>query len=352
MVEGALVKIREEAGEGVVGLFTASPELVLGEGAQALKKATIRLPPMRPRGSQVKFSYLSVGVLVPPHLKAPLRWRMELDGVTVAREMKPQVAVELEDGHLYRAMYDTSPILSAKKNSMYGCVLRLFYDSAHPITLVEATMVNSFLVPKASYSMAYLSGYLALEPGESVSIPIRLSQLVGEETRVTVTALVRSPRASLRITAGESAEVSGPGLRVVELPVGNAPEVRIEYPPQEVKIYPKRVVVTGVVVVNRSLPTPLEVKVAEVRREGSVRTIGLLLHNPGAEPAEEVSLAIRQSMVLIKEVRLDPIGPRESATFTVSLDASRLPSRSPRLTIEARWRKEGIASSRSIDVDI
>ncbi|MCX8165433.1 MAG: hypothetical protein N3D79_02430 [Acidilobaceae archaeon] len=352
MVEGALVKIREEVGEGIVNFFTSSPELVLGEGATAVKRATIKLPPMGPRGSQVKFSYLTVGVLVPPHLKAPLRWRMELEGVTVSREMKPQMAIELDDGYLYGAMYDTSPILSAKKNSAYGCLLRFSYDSAHPITVVEASMVNGFQTQKASYSMAYLSGYLALEPGESVTIPVSLPKMVGNDTRITVTALVRSPRAGLRVVAGERAEISGPGLKAVELSVKEVSEVRIEYPPQEVKIYPKRAVVTGMIVLNRSLPTPLDVEVVDVRREGSERTVSLLLHNPGREVAEEVAVVIKQSTIVIKEMRVDSIRPGESTTLSVSLDVARLPSRIRRLIVEVRWNKEGIPSSKTVDVDI
>ncbi|MCX8195683.1 MAG: hypothetical protein N3F67_01160 [Acidilobaceae archaeon] len=352
MVKGGLVKIREEVGEGVLSFSFSSPELVMGEGANAVKRASLRLPPARPRNAAVRFSYLTVAVLAPPHLKAPLRWRMELEGVTVAREFKPQVVMDLEEGRLMGALYDTSPILSAKKNALQGCTLRLSYDSTHPITVVEASMVNAFSLRKARYSLAYFSGFLGLEPGDKVRFPLSLPAEVGKETSVVAAALVRSPRAVLRISAGERAEVSGPGMRVVELAAKGAKEVEIEYPAQEVKIYPKKVVVTALLFVNRALPAPLELALLDLKKEGSSRTIELLVRNSGNEAAEDVSIAVKQSTIYVKEVRLDPIGPHESVKVSLSLDITRLPSRSPRVAIEARWTKEGIPSSRVLEVEL
>lgn len=351
MAEGALSKVWESSGEGHIVFSSPSLSLLLGNGGGAVKKATVKIP----LGGRLKLvkGFLSLTVLPSPPVKPPFKWRVELDGATVSREMKPQLSARLDDVDAYRALYDVSPILEGRQE-LAERLLKISYDSAHPITVAEASLLALSPDVRLRHSCAYYSGLLSLEPGEELKLPTAVSPVPRGETLIYAAFLSRSPRATLRIEAGEAAEeISGQGLRLAALAApSHVEEVRISYPAPEVKLFPKRVALLSLVAVSREAPAPLRLSVEKVERRGGEVLVEVLLSNDGEEAIEGVEIAARQGGLSVRELRIDAIAPGASERVSLRLDASRLPQRGGRISICAKWSRGGVASCRTVSLSV
>jgi len=358
LVEGALTKIYEDSGEGLVFFSSSMTTSILGSSGYASKRAVVRVPGIKLRDCRVKSSLLSIGVTAPPTVRVPFRWKLEFGNFTISREMKPQFSILLEDSIYYKVIYDTKPLFSTRRfEALEDYTLQVFYDSAHPITLREATVVNTYTKSKLGYSTTYMSGLLVLEPGDTYELKLNLPDIVGDETILYATLLIPSPRALLTLNTNiEKIEVEGPGFKVVELQAPNSKSLNviIEYSKPEIKIYPKKVLLTNLIVVNRRLPAPpLSIHVDDVKTINNKVVIDLTITNDGSERVEDIIVSLRQAMVNIKEIKLDPLDPGRSARSTIDVDMSKLPSKTTRkITVNIKWSKEGVMASKSIDVKI
>lgn len=349
MPEGALNKIWESSGEGLV-LFSSPPAgLLLGNGGNAVKRALVKIP----LGKRLRLhkGFLSLTVLAAPPVKPPIKWRVELDGATVSRELKPQLSARLDDVDVYRAVFDVSPILEGRQDFAERH-LKISYDSAHPITLAEASLLSLSPI-RIRHAAVYHYGLISLEPGEELWIPTMLPASFGGETVIYTTIFSRSPRASIKIKAGEvSQEASGHGLKTVELVVpSHVEKVLISYPATEIKVFPKRAAIFALVAMSREPVAPLELAVERVERRGGEVVLELVLSNRGEEPVEQVEVAARQGGVSLKELRLSGVLPGASERISLRLDVSRL-QRGGRLSVHARWAKQGVSSCRTVEVEV
>ena len=357
-VEGALSKVYEGSGEGVAVFSALGANVTLGSGGLASKSFYFKIPLAKPRGCRVSSGILTIGITAPPTVKTPFRWRLELDGLTISREAKPQFSTRLEDSTFYKVAFDVRPILAAKGElAVDSYTLRALYDSAHPIVVREVSLFKVNSKPRLEHSAVYLTGALAIEPGESHTVTLRTPRSLEGGSRVLVlTLIIPSPRITLNIRSGsEQLEVSGHGFKIVELQPESEGEARvaIDYPKPEISIYPKRVLLTNVVLIENKIPTPpLRVQTEEVTIERGLLRVKLLISNEGDEAAEDIQVALKHAMVNLKDVRIAQLEPGDATSIILETDTSRIPATARKLTVKVTWSKDGIASSKNIDLEL
>ncbi len=357
-MEGFLAKVYEGYGDGFAAFRALGVSSVLGGSGSALKSTYFKIPLAKPRGCRVDVGLLSVSISTPPILKVPFRWRLELEGLTISREAKPQFTVSLEDSLFHRIVFDVKPILAGKgeNTAVESYTIRAVYDSAHPIVVRELSLFKIYSKPKLEHSATYMTGALVLEPGDVHTITLNLPKQVGGDRVLTLTMITPSPRVTLNVKLeDELVEVSGHGFKVVELRPQSTGDVKvtIEYPKPEISIYPKKVVVTNVALVDNKTPVPpLNVYPEKVDVEGGRLRVKLSVANEGVEVAEDVQVTLKHAMINLKEARLGSLKPGEVAEVTLEADTSKLPARTQRLLAIVTWSKDGITSSKTIALNV
>ena len=357
-MEGFLAKVYEGSSDGIVAFSALGLTTTLGSGGLASKSSFFKIPLAKPSGCKVNTGILSVSLTAPPTVKTPFRWRLELDGLTISREAKPQFTVPLEDSMFYKIVFDVKPVLASKgeHTAIESHVLRASYDSAHPITIRELSLFKVYSKPRLEHSALYLTGAIALDPGDSYSVSLSTPRSLGDGDRLLVlTLIIPSPRINLNLRLNEElTEISGHGFKLVEIP--SIPEnvrITIEYPKPEISIYPKRVLLTNVLLVENKTPVPpLRIQADDVAVEEGKLKVKLTIANEGSESAEDVSVTLKHAMLNLKEAKLGSLEPGEVTSVVLEAETSRIPTKAQRLTIRVSWAKDGIMSSRSIVLDV
>jgi hypothetical protein len=357
-LEGSLAKVYEGHGDGVAAFKALGVSSTLGSSGSALKSSYFKIPLLKPRGCRVTVGLFSISISTPYTLRIPFRWRLELEGLTISREAKPQFTVQLEDSLFHKILFDVKPVLSTKGegSAVESYTLRATYDSAHPIVVRELSLFKVYTRPRLEHSATYMTGALTLDPGDTYTVTLSTPEPVGGDRVLTLTMITPSPRVTLNVVTGDDVvEVSGQGFKVVELQPQRpgAVKVTIEYPRPEISIYPKKVVVTSMVLVENKTPIPpLSVQPEKVEVEGGRLRVKLSVANEGEEVAEDVHVTLRHAMINLKEARLGLIEPGGRADVTLEADTSKLPARTQRLLVVVTWSKDGIASSKTITLNL
>jgi hypothetical protein len=357
-LEGFLARVYEGRGSGIAAFKALGVSSVLGSGGFASKSSYFKIPLAKPRECRVDVGILSVGVTAPPTVRVPFRWRLELEGLTISREAKPQFTVHLEDSLFHRIVFDVRPVLASKGESVAvdSYTLKAVYDSAHPVVVRDISLFKVYSKPRLEHSATYMTGALILEPGDSYTLTLSPAEAVGGDRVLTLTLITPSPRVTLNVESGEDlVEVSGQGFKVVELQPQQPGDVRvtIDYPKPEISIYPRKAVVTNVALIENKAPIPpLNIYPEKVEMEGGKLRVKLSLANEGREVAEDVHVILRHSMINLKEARLGSLEPGELVDVTLEADASKLPAKTQRLLVLVTWSKDGIASSKTTVINV
>lgn len=356
-MEGLLARIYEGSGEGVAVFNALGLTITLGSGGFASKSSTFRIPLAKPRGCRVNAGILSISVSAPSTVRVPFRWRLEMEGLTISREAKPQFTVGLEDSLFHKIVFDVKPILAAKGESVAvdSYSLRALYDSAHPIVVREVALFKVYSKPRLEHSAVYMTGALVLDPGESHRVTLGIPKPVNGNRLLVVTMITPSPRVTMNVKVdGDEAEVSGPGFKLVELqPSREQVDLVVEYPKPEISIYPKKALLTNVVLVENRIPIPpLRVDVEDIKvSEGTLR-VKLSISNEGNEEAEDITVTLRHAMLNIKEAKIGLLNPGETTTVVLEADVAKLPASTRRLTARVTWSKDGISDFKTLSLDL
>jgi len=357
-LEGSLAKVYERHGDGVAVFKALGVSSVLGSGGSAFKSSHFKIPLAKPRGCRVDTGILSVSITTPPTIRIPFRWRLEMEGLTISREAKPQFTAKLEDSFFHKIVFDVKPVLASKGEvtATESYTIRATYDSAHHIVLRELSLFEVYSKPRLEHSAIYMAGALILEPGDSHTLTLGLPESLGGDRVLALTLITPSPRVTLNIKSGdEQVEVLGQGFKVIEIQPRESRNVRvtIDYPKPEISIYPKKVVVTNVVLIENKAPVPhLEVRPERVEVKGGKLRVKLSLVNEGSEVAEDVQIALRHAMINLKEARLEFIEPGETVDLILEADTSKLPAKTQRLIVVTTWSKDGISRSKIVTLSI
>lgn len=308
---GLLAEIGRFQGEGLSSISMTPANIVLGQVGGS-KKGGMRLELPKPDGGETEEAYMSVGVLTPSTLRPPVRWRLSLDGSTISRELKPQLTVELEDGYYHKVIYDVKPLLSRKLAERRIHSLVISYEGAHLITVVDVALIARFRVEAARTSAAFFSGARVLEPGEKEIVYARLGQAPqGSVRRAYAMAFIPGTLSRLRLAAGGSiaVEAQGPGVRILDVDVpfkGSEVPVALVYPDPGTPIYPRRLVVSDVAVVDNSIEDyDVEVKIIEVEGDGGAVKVRGLIRNRTGIGIGSVQLEARKGDIVLAQSSLN-----------------------------------------------
>lgn len=344
---GVLAEISRLRGEGVVSYSFTPAQLTLGQ-AGGSKKGSIKIALPRPEGAKTLAAYMSVGVVAPGTLRPPVRWRLAVDGSTISREMKPQVAAELDEGYYYKIIYDVRPLLGRKlaERRIHSFIVN--YEGAQPITVSDVAIVALYSLQGGRASAYYYSGARVLEPGSVEKLYARLGPAAeGGIRRAASMALIPGAASRLKLAAGgsEASEAQGPGVRVLEVEVpfkGDEVPVALVYEDPGTPIYPSRLVVGDVVVYENSIEgVNVDVRVESVEvGEGSIKITGMV-RNRGSRQLEALQVEALTSGLVLSQAKLGALPPGGEAGFTLTH-----PDRRGVVVVRARWEIDGFPLSR------
>ena len=351
-MQGELIEVVRESGNGYAFVEMRQANINLGTvpGARKYGYSSLRLP--RPSNARVKASYLSVGVMAGGKYAWGAPVRLKIDGSTVAREYKPQFAVEVDEGFYYKAVYDVTPLVSRKLLEKSEHRLGAFYEQLRPLRLSDACLLAIFESDKGVYNISYHTGAVSLQPGEVFKVNALLPKRLEGARKALIGVHIPSSRSNVKLAAGGSdpVVVSGPGFVVASIEVpykGSEVPVAVVYEKPETSVYPKTVVVTDVTVIESIYPKPdPRVTIENVRLEGEEANIEGTVTNEGDETAQDLKVLITSLGVKIAENNIGDLEPGKSGKF--SLKFSR--KQAPRLAIRVEWTHLGLKDSKIIDI--
>ena len=356
-MNGSLEVVVEEAGRGVPVWGYALGEVRVGSAPGAQRRGAMWVPLPR-AGEKVERLYLSIGLLLPPDRRVPLRWKLSVDNVSIAREFKPQFAVETDRGVYYKAVYDVKPVLARRIVEREDHKVLIIHDALHPITVMDVFLFGVYGSERASYSVAYRTGAVALQPGEVYKADMNVGYSFGGQRKAGL--IIHSPGADaeFEVVAGGSRPgiATGQGSHYVEVVVpykGSPVPFSVKYRETPYTFYPKTAIVTEMVAGEIQAPTPRPMLVVEkARREGRTIIVEGHVDNQGdgdLENAQIVAIALGVPLAR-RRVQTIPAGGR--LDFRLRLDASRLPLEPRRVSVRLIWRLLGRTRLEVVDLDL
>ncbi|MEB3774438.1 MAG: hypothetical protein GSR86_05895 [Desulfurococcales archaeon] len=343
-MDGELVEVSRGSGEGYVSFDSQYSNTPLGSSPGSLRRTFLSLFIPRPDEGVCTSSILSIGVRQ-PEARIPFRWKVAIDGSTIAREFKPQFRASIDKGVYMRAIYDVKPLLSRKLAERVSHRFTAVYDSYQPVTLADVSLLAVFS-GQGRYSYSYHTGALAMEPGDSVKVDASIGGLIGD--RVAVIALhIPSTSSIVRIVAGGSdpVEVTGPGFRLVRVKIpyrGGLVPVAIMYEDPGTRFYPRIVTVSDVLVYDQVYPSPrLRLRIDSVEASDSEAVIEGVVENTGEGPARSPMIIVLGMGIRLARSELGDVEPGSSRRFTVRARLDRAPIRPSSLTVRVVWSNLG-----------
>jgi len=344
MVEGRIASYAKASGpNGAFAYSTAVDRVVIGAGAT--KKLGLGLTtPYYGEGMGVKSALLDLGMVVPPDTPMPLRVLVNVDGVTVTREFKPQVAVEVEEGVYGKAVYDATALLASKLTKSDLHRLSIVYTAARHVTFEDAGLAVVYTgVDGGWFSYNMLSGAVVLEPGDILAVDVDLPESRVDSKNVVVKMHVPSRFADIRVeVSGRSVDAGGvTGPSVIEIPVrsrGSKLRVYIYYEKPEQSFYPKKAVLSTIVAYETLVPAA-KVAISDLAWEGEA--LRVRLENTGTAVAEDVRVMAFASGVTVARLDLGSLEPGGDASVELRVDTSRIPREADELLVRVMWRSYG-----------
>ncbi len=340
-MEGILDKLVAVQKKGVFGVarFTGQELLGSSPGARKRVKAWLTLPPASQR---VERAFLTLGFEAAQGTRFPVKSKVSLDESVVARELRPQFIVELDESIYFKSVYDITPTHASKLASRDYHKLMVVYDAMRPLYLRDATLLVFYGVEGVMSSVSMLTGAKVLEPGEvTVEYPEFFRSIGGERE---ASLIIHSPyhEASFEVVVAGSApvRVSGMGGFVVSTRFsyeGSLIPVSVKYLRPKYNFYPRKAVITDVCVCEAKLPQ-LSISLKKVRvetRNGRVVVSGAVVNESGFDARRvAVSLVGGGSQLAGKRIELVPAGGERSFELVARID--NLPIRPERLVLSVR----------------
>ena len=329
---GKLEQLIAERGSGVAIVERVTGREPLGSWPGARGRATFWIHAPRP-GGELRRALLTVGVETVQGAATPVRARVRLNGAGVTREIRPQFAVELDDTMYYKAVYDVTPILRSRHARQGLHKLQVFYDLAQPLYFRDATLIIIASTGKAEYALSALTGAKVLEPGEvTVEYP-SFYETFGGERRATLT--IHSPYHESGFEVVVAGYRAGPLQGSGSFPVsvefrygGSLVPVSVKYLPAPYSFYPKRAVVTDIVLEEVRLPRiDIDLSVEAAKIEGGKLVVEVGVENRSEVSIERPTIAVVALGGQLSSHRLRELPPGSGARARLIASIERLPVR-------------------------
>ncbi len=344
-------------GEGVVSYSLTTPGVELGLGGGARRRVNVKMPLPKPEGSEASSGYLTVGVIAPASLRLPVRWRISLDNTGIARELRPQVSTEIDDGQVYhKIVFDVTPLARLKFSGRDVHQVSVSYDGLQPVLLNDIALVALFNFKEARTSATLFSGARSIDPGGKVIVYSRLGEYLGGVRRALATVYIPSPQSRLRFVAGGSPPqyATGPGTRVMDAEVpykGYEVPVALVYEEPSTPIYPKTAVAGDVVVVENSIEGPLlEVRGISLERDEKGRVAAsVVIANRGRDVCSTARLQVLAGEVVVASRDIGGIEAGSKGEYNIEFYA---PPGAESLAFRLSWKVKGFPLARDVVVKL
>ncbi len=338
MATGDLKLYLLENVEGDIVYATTLAPLRLG-GLSNPNMGSISLTLPAPREAVINRVLLEMGI-VSREYPERMRWRLWFDGIAVSREYRPKSIAELghDEGYYSKAVFDITPIFD-KSRDVHE--ITVAYEGSNPITVEHVGMLSVYRVPDSRISYAFLSGALALRPGETYRIGVRVSKLE-EATQATFRTIISLPGKDSSVEI----QVNSVSKRVIEgrmgveevlmddIPVADAYTIQVAHTHGS---KPLKISTMIVAVAQRILPDIVFRSVERLEDRVRVR-----LANSGASKPERVMLLVIVPGEHIERVEVEPLEPGEEREVEVKAPKGK------RVTLRVVWVKHGKPYQREV----
>ncbi len=360
MVKGKIADFGSSSGEGIVRYSAAYNKIVLGSGYNALKRASITLSTgLSSPNVSVDKAFLDIGFIVPREALLPLRLIISLDGVTISREFKPQIATEVEDGIYGKAVYEIGGLLGKKLAEGSVHTMNIVYSATVPITFEDVGLTVIYKgIENSWHSARLLSGALIVEPGDFLGIDVSLPESKTDVKNLDMRLFVPSRFADISVEAANFHTNLGGnvGNIFIETPLrfkGNKLRVYINYKRPERRFYPKLAIISSLLLYETSMPEAfLDLKTEEVKKENGIYKIKCVIRNLGSVKPSKASLIVYALGIKLGEIPIDPPEPSEEKEVNIKIDPSKVSVPITRYTLRILWNNYGINRYRDVTVHI
>ncbi len=357
MAEGSFDKLLAEYGKGVPVVGRAVGREILGTSPGAKTKASFWIG-VPPASSKVKTALLSIGIELPIDVRPPIRVKIAMGNVSITREFRPQFSVQLDETIYYKALYDIRPILSSRLAQRDLHKVLFFYDSLHPLIVRDISLITIFEHEKSEYYLSVLTGAKSLEPGDViVEYPEFIWSFNGvRSASLTLHSPYHDSEYEIIVAGSEPVRIVGSGSHVIEKSFsykGNLIPVSVKYLPARYKFYPKRAVVTDIIVSEIKIPKPkINVKLKDVKVLEEDVVVKVKVSNEGSIEARKIVVSLIGLGVQLSYRKIDLVKPGETISIVLRGKLTRLPVYPNRLQVNVSGIVLGQRVLESLDVKI
>ena len=327
--------------DGDIAYSTTVVPMKLG-GLSNPRMQSVNLTLPTPREASVKRVLLEVG-LVTREYPERMRWRLWFDDIAVSREYRPKSIARLEDdeGYYSKAVFDVTPIY---KHGLDVHRVTIAYEGSSTTIVEHVGLLATYTVPDSVVSYAFLSGALALRPGEAYRMRLKLDSVPSDATHAMLRLVAGLPQRDsvLKLLVNGEEKIRLTGFVGVEdavsedIPAAESYEISLVH---ESGVRNVRVSTLIVTVARRALP---DIRVEGVERlDGKVR---LRLVNRGVSPSEKTMLLVMVPGEQMKRIELGPMNPGDAKDVEVEAPQGR------RTTIRIVWVKHGRPYHREVKI--
>ncbi len=246
------------------------------------------------------------------------RWKIELSGVVLTREFKPQICKKYSSGYVCKIIFDVTPIIRSKSSDNY-LVNILYPDINNEINLLHIGLLTIINEEKAHTKYVYLTEPLILNPNEEVTIrlPFRL-----ENASIKMTVSIPHSSANLIIlTNNEKITISGyQGSLEYSNSLRRAETLTLTHIGKS-SYFPKEIIVSSMLIYSSTAPKP--VINAEVKRIDS-KSVEVVLENKGDGAASNVIVINIAAGNIIDRKVIGSIYAKEKRAVVINIDPNYL----------------------------
>ncbi len=358
MACGTLAVIDRGSGPGLAVRSVHTGRLQLGTSPGSVKRGIAHMTTGVEAGYRVIKALLDIGMTLEEGVQLPVRMKIILDGVSVAREFKPQFICEGDEGRYAKAVYDVRPVAASRLQERPRHRLVVLYDASRRVSLDEAGLLVVYDVPEAWSSYVYMAGVVPVRPNEEVILTAKLPE-TRQNPKIVYASLVLPSRFSeVEVRVGGTVRlVSGVvGPVLVEAPArvrGDQLRVSVDYRSLARPVYPRIAFVTGLSIIESVAPAArLAVEVDRVDVEDGRVRLALKITNSGLVKPEKVMVVASALGIPLKRLEVDPVDPGSESSVDLSLDMARLPASAGRIVVRVVWNNYGRVFFEEVEVDV
>ncbi len=321
----------EEIDGDIVYATTLAPLRLGGLSNPNMASVSLTLP--MPSGVEVSRVLLEMGI-VSREYPERMRWRLWFDNIAVSREYRPKSIAELggEEGYYSKAVFDVTPVFDKSRDIHEVTVA---YEGSNPIVVEHVGMLAVYRVPDSRVSYAFISGALALKPGESYRIGIRVSSTLRESSQASIRAVISIPSkdsdVEIQVNDAPSRVIRGimgvEEIVIEDVPVADSYSVRVVHRSGSKPLRLSTIIVS---VAQKALP-----EIVFERVERHEERVLVRLANKGSSKPERVMLLVIIPGEHIERVEVEPLAPGEARDVEVHVPKDK------RITLRVVWVKHG-----------